>query len=364
MKNKQLNKVDFEIIRYSNLWEDADVLIEGLNLDSKSKVMSIASAGDNCFSMLSQNVKQVIAVDVSAVQLFLVELKKVAISNLNRNSYMKFAGFYKSSDRKEVYTTFKNDLSPDALNYWDNNIEAIEKGIIHCGKFEQYFQLFKNEYLHKIHSQEIIDELFREKSEQDQIDFHDNIWHTEEWKEMYSVFFGRKMLGDRGRDPEFLKHVQGNVSDKILNKEMNAIRKKNIQKNYFLYYILNNNFSEEFLPHYVREENYENVKANLNKLEIFNGLIGDACEMYEDCTHFNLSDIYEYMNEELFRDVTDELINKSAKNAVFAYWNLMIPRSMASVHSARISNNPELSTSLKKKDHGYFYDSIIIDIKK
>ena len=40
MKNKQLTeKVAFDLIRYANCWEDADVLLRGLNPDPGSKIL-------------------------------------------------------------------------------------------------------------------------------------------------------------------------------------------------------------------------------------------------------------------------------------------------------------------------------------
>lgn len=359
--NDQLKEVNFEIIRYANLWEDADVLLEGLNLDKKSKVMSIASAGDNCFSMLSKGIKSCIAVDVSLVQLHLVELKKVAIQQLKREDYMGFVGFTPSENRWNTYQNLKQHCSEACVNYWNHHNESIHEGVIHVGKFERYFQLFKSDYLHKIHSQAIVDELFEPKEADAQRFFHDEKWHTNEWKEMYRFFFGKQMMGDHGRDPEFLKHVKGDVSDIILAQEVDAIRKPSIQDNYFLYYILNNRFDEGFLPHYVRAENYENVKANLDALVLHHGLLDSALEIYNDCTHFNLSDIFEYMDDALFHAVSANIIANTAPNAMIAYWNLMIPRSIAKEHPEQVTHLKELSNRLKAKDKGYFYQNFIID---
>jgi len=358
---EQLNKVDFEVIRYASLWEDADVLLEGLSLNPSSRVMSIASAGDNCFSMLSEGIEQCIAVDISAVQLYLVELKKVAIQQLDRITFMRFVGFQEDDHRLETYHNLKANLSSDALNYWNQQTDAIKEGVIHTGKFERYFQLFKQSYLHKIHPQSTIDELFRSKSAAEQLAFHDNKWHTVEWKEMYGHFFGKQMMGDHGRDPEFLKHVKGEVSELILQQEINAIRKPCIQQNYFLYYILNNRFDEGYLPHYVREENYEKVKANIDALILHHGLLDSAIEEHEACSHYNLSDIFEYMDDELFKTVAQSIVDHARNGARIAYWNLMIPRKIAEILPRKVTHLEDLSMKLKELDKGYFYQAFLID---
>ena len=364
MRKEHLKNVRFDFIRYANCWEDADVLLEGLQIDVNSKIMSIASAGDNCFALLSANPQQVIAVDISVVQLFLVELKKIAIQQLNRIEFLAFMGFTVSNYRKETFLQIKNYLSLECLFYWEENIDLIENGIIHQGKFEQYFQLFKNEVLPTIHSTKIVDELFEPKSAKEQEKFHNQKWHTPAWKKMYLHFFGVEMMGEHGRDPEFLKHVKGSVPAIILAREMAHLKTVAAQKNYFLFYILNNTFNLNFLPFYVREENYENIKQNLNKLVLHKGLLGSAMDSYPNCTHFNLSDIFEYMDAELFKQVTAELIEKSAEKAVFGYWNLLIPRSISSVFNKKVEYLAKQSKQLKKKDLGYFYGDLLFEQKK
>ena len=41
-------KADFRGIRYAQCWEDADVLVEGLDVHPGDVCLSIASAGENC----------------------------------------------------------------------------------------------------------------------------------------------------------------------------------------------------------------------------------------------------------------------------------------------------------------------------
>ncbi|MBD3638566.1 MAG: DUF3419 family protein [Crocinitomicaceae bacterium] len=364
MENKQLEKVDFDIIRYANCWEDADVLLDALQVDQNSRVMSIASAGDNCFSLLSQGPEKLIAVDVSSVQLYLTELKKIAISRLDRESYLAFAGFKEDNDRISTYNKISPHLSEPCKKYWDKAIDQVKVGIIHFGKFEQYFQLFKSDFLHKIHSQKVVDELFRVKPDAEQQKFHDEIWHTEPWKEMYGFFFGEQMMGDKGRDPEFLKHVEGSVPEMIMAQEVAHLRTKRAQKNYFLYYILNNRFDEGYLPHYVRHGNYDKVKANIERMVLHHGLLDSATKIHPDCTHFNLSDIFEYMDMELFTAVSRQLIDGSAPHAKFAFWNLMVHRNMADIFPEEILYDKKLSEQLKEKDMGYFYRAFVLNQKK
>ncbi|NOQ73725.1 MAG: DUF3419 family protein [Crocinitomix sp.] len=364
MSEKHLEKVNFEFIRYANCWEDADVLLEGLNPDQNSKIMSIASAGDNCFSLLSKSPKKVIAVDVSEVQLFLVELKKIAIQRLDYSDFLEFIGVRKSKRRRSIFALLKSHLRKNCRQYWEKQVEQIELGLIHQGKFEKYFQLFKNDVLPTVHDRTVVNQLFAKKNNAAQLQFHDEVWHTAAWEKMYRQFFGVEMMGSQGRDPEFLKHVKGSVPDLILAREVEHLRKENCQRNYFLYYILYNEFNEAFLPHYLRKENFNTIKANIDHLELHHGLLDSAIDKHPDCTHFNLSDIFEYMDDDLFRSVSQDLITRSAKGAIIAYWNLMIPRYISTEFSDQVTYLKDRSVTLKAIDLGYFYANLIFDQKK
>ena len=71
-----LNKVNFEIIRYANCWEDADLLVKSLRAEQNKKILSIGSAGDNSFSLLTTDPELVLAIDISSVQIYFDRTQK------------------------------------------------------------------------------------------------------------------------------------------------------------------------------------------------------------------------------------------------------------------------------------------------
>ncbi len=362
MSESHLDKVDFDFIRYANCWEDADILLKALKPDSNSKIMSIASGGDNCFSLASLEPKEVIAVDISTVQLYLVELKMAAIKTFDRETYMQFAGFIDCEKRESFYQEL--NLSPSAKKYWDAQLVDIKRGIIHIGKFENYFQYFKSHFLRSFHAQDVVDGLFAEKSAEEQLAYYNEHWFKEGWADKHAQFFSSEMLGEKGRDPEFFKHFEGSVSDNILRREVAHLKTKSCQSNYLLFYILNNRFDENHLPHYVRKENYQKVKENLNRITLHQGFLEKAVEKFPDCTHFNLSNIFEYMDEDLFKSISLELLKYATSDAKFAYWNFLIHRNMADLFSTQLIFDEEICSQYSKEDKGYFYKAFILNSKK
>src|SRR5687768_98208 len=65
-------------IRYAQVWEDADVLLAGLEVRPGDVCLSIASAGDNTLALLTTHPSRVIALDLNAAQLACLELRVAA----------------------------------------------------------------------------------------------------------------------------------------------------------------------------------------------------------------------------------------------------------------------------------------------
>ncbi|WP_340153778.1 DUF3419 family protein [uncultured Marivirga sp.] len=361
--SKAVEKVDFSKIRYANCWEDADILLEGLNPKAGSKILSIASAGDNSFALLSTDPELLLAVDLSKSQLHLCELKKVAIKNLEREECLQFLGFHSDKKRLETYAQLQSQLSAEARSYFDQLSNEIQRGIIHQGKFEQYFQLFSQKILPLIHSKKTIQKLFQEKSELAQIDFYKNKWNSWRWRMLFKLFFSKAIMGKFGRDPEFLKQVEIPVAEYIFRKAEVQLQSQSAQQNFILNYNLTGEFGVH-LPYYLREENYENIKRNLGALKLFEGYAQDAIGQYDKFDYMNLSNIFEYMDVETFQNTGKELINGLKKVGTMAYWNLMVTRQLSKEFPRDLAIQASLSDNLTQKDKGFFYHQILIEQRK
>jgi len=359
---EQLEGVRHDYIRYANCWEDADVLRKGLQIAPGEQVLSIGSAGDNSFSLLLDDPKLVVAVDINEIQLNLIELKKAAIKALNHSEYERFVGFQESNERAELFEKVKTFLSQELQDFWSGRMDEIEAGIIYEGKFERYFLMFSKKILPLIHTKKRIAQLFEAKSEAEQISFHNKKWYNWRWKTLFRLFFSRFVMGRLGRDPQFLKEVEGSVSSFILGQAKRHLSSKHCQNNYFLRFILTGDFGE-LRPNYVRKENYDIIKSRIDRVEVFNGLAEDAFKQYQGgFDKFNLSNIFEYMNPELFAQVVQNLVENGNKGARYGYWNLMVPRILADV-SDELTHESELSATLKEEDYGFFYAGVRFDQK-
>lgn len=357
-----IEQVDFNIIRYANCWEDAGILSEALDIPKGGRILSVASAGDNSFSLLLKEPALLVAVDVSEVQLFLVELKKACIKHLSHAETLRFLGFTNADDRKALFDIISRDLSPKALAHWQEHVEQIEQGIIHQGKFERYFQLFVRKILPWIHSKKTVAALFREKSAEEQLAFYRNTWNSWRWRLLFKVFFSRWVMGKFGRDPQFLKQVSLKVSDYIFNSAERELSGTHVFRNFILRYNLTAGFGN-LIPHYLKAENYERIKTQIDKLVVHQGFAEDAIATYGSFDAMNLSNIFEYLDADQFKNVAEKLNDGLTKGGRLAYWNLMVHRKVSDILPAKIQELKELSENLKSKDQGFFYSNFIVEQK-
>ncbi len=357
--NQLTNKVSFDFIRYANCWEDADILLEGLNAQPNKKIMSVASAGDNSFSLLVTNPEMVVAVDVSEIQLYLVELKKAAITHLEYEEVLAFLGFKASSKRSETFNNLKEHLSSKAIQYWEKHIDQIKDGVINQGKFEKYFQLFSRKILPFIHTKKTAERLLNPKSEAEQVLFYNKKWNTFRWRMLFKIFFSKYIMGKFGRDPEFLKEVEVNVGSHIFEKAAHQLKSQAAQDNFILRYNLTGNFGD-LLPHYLQPAHFKIIKKNINRLHIKQGFAEDAINQYGEFDYMNLSNIFEYMDREQFHIVSENLVSGLKEGGKMAYWNLMVPRRMSKLFK-ELEYQETTSKEMTAKDKGFFYNQFIVD---
>ncbi|MBC8144434.1 MAG: DUF3419 family protein, partial [bacterium] len=313
-------------------------------------------------ALLSRDPALVVAVDISEAQLACVALKVAAIRDLDHPDFLAFLGFRESPvARSATYTSIRSSIDSDARAFWDRHPELIEAGIIHSGKFEQYFHRFRRFVLPLVHGRRDTAQLLAPKSQSDRETFYEQRWDTWRWRAMFRMFFSEFVMGRMGRDPEFFRYVEGSVSDRILSRVRYALTTLPGERNPFMTYILTGNFGDA-LPLYAREATYDKIRANLSRLRVVNGTIADANRTlgvkYDAC---NLSDIFEYMDEPTFRAVADDLLRNCNDCARLAYWNMLVPRSIATLMPDRVVADVADAEELHRVDQAFFYSAFHVD---
>lgn len=361
-------RADFSRIRYAQVWEDADILVEALDIQSTDTVVSISSAGDNALALLGAGAGRVVALDLNPAQLACLELRVAAYRELGHAELLALIGSRPGTagERAALYARCRPALSAPARAFWDGRPEAVAGGIGAAGRFENYFRLFRTRVLPLVHRRATVGALLRGGDAAHRARFYEERWNTWRWRLLFKVFFSRFTMGRLGRDPAFFKYVEGSVAERILERTRHALVALDPAENPYLHWILTGTHGEA-LPWALREENFGRIRSRLDRLE-WHGLTLEAFLARERAAgagrralKFNLSDIFEYMSEENTAAILASLAEAGAPGSRLAYWNMLAPRRRPEALAARLRPLDALAAELFARDKAFFYSAFVVE---
>ena len=355
------DRASFEFVRYANCWEDADVLCEALRARPGARILSIASAGDNTLALLAEGA-DVVAADLSAAQLACLELRVAAFRHLDYQPLLAFLGARPAEDRRRTYSRLEPELSPLSRDYWRGHAADVASGVIHAGRFERFFGIFRTRVLPLIHSRKTRERLLEPRTPEERRAFYDRVWNNLRWRFLFRLFFSRVVVGRLGRDPEFFRYVEGSVSDRILERARHGLTDLPTDANPYLEYIVRGNF-ERALPRYLRPEKFAAIREGLHRLTLYHGSVEAAAARHAGpgFDAYNLSDIFEYLDPKSCLALYSELLPTARPGARLAYWNTLVPRRRPPELASRVASLTEEARQLHAKDLAFFYRGFEID---
>jgi S-adenosylmethionine-diacylglycerol 3-amino-3-carboxypropyl transferase len=132
-------------LNYTLSNEDTQVEQGLLEMNRKS-VFCIGGSGARALPLIAQNPEELSVVDLSELQLKLVELRLVAAKQLSHEEYLFFIGYrggmpggsFTGESRYEIFKTL--NLSAETKKFWESQKKAwTSKGFIYLGRWERHF---------------------------------------------------------------------------------------------------------------------------------------------------------------------------------------------------------------------------------
>ncbi len=362
IRSETAGKANFERIRYAQCWEDADILLEALQVDSADTCLSVASAGDNTMALVGAGAKRVIAADLSHAQIACLELRVAAYRNLKHPEFLELLGQNSSDRRLDLYQRCRGDLSSTARQFWDDRQRAIRLGIAYSGKFERFLTFFRRFVLPLVHCRKKIDRLFELSTEQERQDFYDREWNNHRWTMLCKLLFGNACLGRLGRNPTFTRFADEPVAQSLQRRIPNALIRLEPRRNPYLQWILTGRFVSA-LPYALRPENFDRIRQNLDSLEWHCASVEEVISrLPDDVLHCcNLSNIFEYVSPESYKNMLNEIIRVSAPGCRLVYWNVVVKRQCPPALADRLRQRRDIAVRLHRKDKAFFYRALIIE---
>ena len=354
-------KASFEVIRYAQVWEDADVLCEALAPAARGgDLLSICSAGDNALALLTLDPRRVHAVDFSDAQLACLRLRIAAYRRLDHGALLELMGSVPSNRRGGLLDEALAESPGDLRGFWGSRRAEVEAhGAAGVGKFERYFRIFRTRVLPLVHSRATVEAIFEPRDRDGRRAFLERTWNSWRWRLLLKAFFSRTAMGRLGRDPAFFDHVEGSVSNHVARRIREAFVEQDPARNPYLRWLMLGAHGEA-LPLALRPEHFETIRARLDRLSWAKGGIVEAARAGR-WDGFNLSDVFEYMAPTEFEAAYAGIASGAKPGARIAYWNMMAPRRRPDALADRIDEEAIRSADLHAADKAFFYSAFRVD---
>jgi S-adenosylmethionine-diacylglycerol 3-amino-3-carboxypropyl transferase len=355
---------DLRQIRYGQSWEDGDVLMGALDVQVGDHCLAIASGGENALGLLARSPGRVIALDRNPAQLCLVSAKIAAFRCLEHGEMLELLGSRpaESKRRLELYGRCRGAMPSRARDHWDHQPKLVAGGLNNAGRFERYFRLFRTWVLPRVHGPRAVASLLEPRSPEARRAFYDDVWNTPGWRRMFRLFFSEGVMGLLGRDRAHFRHVRGKVAERLLERTTRALVELDPAKNPYLRWILTGTHAE-VLPFALRPENFEAIRANLDRIELHCATVEAWLERAGPgwADRFYLSDLFEYLSEEQSHHLLERIVHASHPGGRLVYWNMLVPRHRPAWMDPRIQSLDELAALLFREDRAFFYSALVIE---
>lgn len=356
----------FERIVYSQCWEDPEIARSGLELDESDDLLCLTSAGDNVLALALARPRSITAIDFSAAQNALLELKIAALRVLGWGEYVAFLGARPARDRVATYRTrVRRELGEYARGLFDSEPGLIANGVIHAGRFQQYLRTFRRRVLPLIHSRNTVEAFMTIEDPDERSRFYREVWNNRRWRGLFTVFFGRAVMARLGRDPAFFQYVdREDVGAEFLRRTRRAMLRTSPLENHFLQYAYLGRYPDlERGPVYLRPSSFEALRSAVDRIEVVESDLESQLARMEpgSLSKLYLSDLFEWVSSDHHEAMLRGIHRVIRPNGRMVYWNLLVPRSrpehlghLYQVHESR-------ARELHVQDKAFVYGSFHVE---
>ncbi len=345
-------ELSLDQVRYSLVWEDSSLLEKSWTVTPTDRILSIASSGCNCLNLALRNPHSITAIDMNSYQLDLLQLKIQLISELDYQDFIKVLNFQSQAPINQSYLETL-PLNEDSKKKLLGALPKLQEGLLSFGRLEQYFKLFRHQYLFKIWDEQTRERLKNSKSVDEQVKTIKGA-NFSKLETAVEQFFSLEGLA-KGRSEAQIKYVTvANSGALFFRQFLQLIQKQLIAENFYLNFFLFGEApkqNQHWMP-YLQEKNYSSLKQAVKKIKLVESDIETFLQKEQDFNFCNLSDIFEYMSIEHSEKLFNLLNQKLSPGGRIGYWTLLVDRK-----TKQLKKLQPLSDELAKQDRLFFYSS-------
>jgi len=352
-------------LRYSTVWEDDRVLVNGLRPGPGDSVLSIASAGDNVFALLLAEPRRVLAVDMNPAQIALVQLKLAALAVLEHREFLGLLGLSRDADSVALYERVRPGLPVEAQSFWDANESILRGGIAGSGRLERYFAAFREEELAPAGLLAPIAGLFTCGSLAEQRKHFDLHVRTAALEQAFERFFGRLTMAARGRSFQQLQFVhEQDIGARFWRRFVRIATSRRLSGNFYLASLLTGAApSPASGPMYLHPAAYPRLRSLAGRVGVETASLQSFLPAQPDgaFSRANLSDVFEYLDPDAAQSMLAQLARVIRPRGRLAWWERLVARGVPPAPRDRLRSRGRLARRLHAADRTGLYGSFHIE---
>ena len=316
---------------YPQIWEDPEVDIPAMKIDENTRIMTICSGGCNMMNYLTESPAQVTAIDLNPHHVALGRLKIAALKHLP--DYESFFLFFGCADNAQNIINYDRYIAPHldryTLDYWEKvvvphgrRINMFKKNIYRYGLLGKFIGMVH--LVSKIYGQDPRD-LLKATTMAEQKEIFDRTLGPLFDKKFVKAMCGKpESLYGLGIPPsqfdELNESANGNMANLLKQRLERMACQFPIQENYFAWQAFGRSYDREnrqAVPRYLKEENYETLKANIDKAQVVHSTITDYLDAQgaESFDAYVFLDAQDWMNDEQLNDLWEAVLRSATDGA-------------------------------------------------
>ncbi len=312
-------------ISYSTCDEDSTSEIRALNITPDDTVLCVTGSACRVLSLLTCNPQQLIAVDYSPGQNYLLELKLIAIRHLTYDELLQFFGVDKHPNRWAIFCSLEQHLSKETVAYFKAHRWAIEKGVLFAGQHEALYLKFVVPLTRLLFGRQL-DRVFNSATIEEQRSVYQQQLASPLWRWLIRFGFSKNVFRYLLAEPQLFAHTNVDAGSYILERLEHTFLNHLAKDNHWLYFMFYGNYpGKHCLPHFLLEENYWAIRQATTKIKIVTASLPDYIKQLPDRSidKYSLSDVSSYIDKATFEDMLREVARTGKDNAQVCYRNFL-----------------------------------------
>ncbi|WP_225731397.1 MULTISPECIES: DUF3419 family protein [unclassified Nocardia] len=343
---------------YSTCDEDSRSELRALEIGANDDVLAVTGSGCRALSLMVNNPRTVTAVDSSAGQTYLLELKLAAIRHFSYDTLLAFLGVDPSNERWRLFDELSQRLSPGCVAYFTRYRKAIEKGVLTQGRHEQLYVRVVAPVMRLLYGSAM-----REIFTAADLEFQRRIYRTKVdgrlWRAMVRNGFSERTLklvlnDDSYRVVTDVQDCGGYVLERLDHIFTNHLARNND----WLSFMFHGGYPDrEVLPHYLLRDNVAAIRSARTEMKIVRGDLMQRLRALPDgaIDKFSLSDVTSCIDREQFAVMMKEVVRVARKDARIVYRNFLSRHRPAAGLLDVLTRDDALCDQLYHDDYAFVY---------